>query len=53
LLALKYPDVRDMEVLLWCESNSSKELKKLAEMHGYQKDDVKGVLESYARVVKI
>jgi len=53
LLALKYPDIRDMEVLLWCESNSSKELKKMAEMHGYQKDDVKSILTSYARVVKI
>ena len=53
LLTLKYPDIRDTEVLLWCESNSSRELKRLAEMYGYQRDDVKSVLDSYARVVKI
>lgn len=51
LLSVKYPDIRDDEVLIWCQLNDQKDVKDLAEACGYQKDEVKKVLESYKRVI--
>ena len=51
LLRVKYPDIRDEEVLAWCRLNDKKDVKDLAEACGYQKDDVKKVLDSYKRVM--
>jgi hypothetical protein len=51
LLKVKYPDIRDEEVLVWCRLNDKKDVQDLAEAWGYQKDEVKKVLDSYKKVM--
>lgn len=47
LLRLRYPDIKDHEVDIWCNNNDIENLTALAYAYGYQDEDIKALVKEY------